>query len=74
MTADEFDAILCRLKRREPFQPFVVEYLDGNSIYVERPSLAINNGATYWSPADELVEISPEHVRGVRLATGEAVA
>jgi hypothetical protein len=74
MTAEEFDAMLIRLKRHEPFQAFVVEYLDGNSIYVERPSLAINNGATYWSPADELIDIPFDQVRGIRLATGEAVS
>jgi hypothetical protein len=74
MTTEEFDALLCRLKRRQPFQAFIVEYSDGSSIVVKEPHLAINNGATYWSLDDGLFDIAPEQVRAIRLATGEAVA
>jgi hypothetical protein len=75
MTAEEFDVKMCRLKRQEPFQPFVVELLDGNSILVTKPSLAITiGGAIYWSPEDELIDILADQVRSIHLATGEVVS
>ena len=75
MTAEEFDKTMRRLKRQEPFQPFVVELFDGHSIAIEWPHLVFDGaGATLWTPQDELVDFRREQVRAIRLATGERVS
>lgn len=76
MKADEFNSTMCRLKRQEPFEPFVVELLDGTSIVVERPHpLAFDGeGATLVTHKDELVEFYCSEVRAIRMAPREAVS
>jgi hypothetical protein len=75
MTAEEFESTMCRLKRQKPFLPFVVELLDGRSILVDRPKIAIGGGgATLVKPRFNLVEIECEQVRAIRMFTKEARA
>ena len=69
MTAETFDLTLCRLLRQEPFQPFVVELVDGRRLEIDRRRLAVNyGGATLVTPELELIEFVPEEVRDIRLA------
>ena len=69
MTAETFDLTLRRLLRQEPFQPFVVELVDGRRLEIDRPRLAVNyGGATLVTPDLELIEFVPEEVREIRLA------
>jgi hypothetical protein len=56
MTAGEFQNRLLSLLRREPFEPFEVELLDGQRFLVARAETVATNGviATFWgedSPA-----------------------
>jgi hypothetical protein len=69
MTAETFDLTLRRLLRQEPFQPFVVELIDGRRLEIDRRRLAVNyGGATLVMPDLELIEFVPEEVRDIRLA------
>jgi hypothetical protein len=44
MTPELFDQTLRKFIQREPFQPFVVELLDGTAIPIERPAVAFGGG------------------------------
>lgn len=69
MTAETFDLTLRRLLRQEPFQPFVVELIDGRRLVIDRRRLAVNyGGATLVMPDLELIEFVPDEVRDIRLA------
>ncbi len=75
MTAEEFDSTMCKFKRQEPFQPFVVELLDGRSVLVKWPNLAMNGGgATLITPDWDFMEFECEQVRSIHSATKEATA
>jgi hypothetical protein len=55
MTAAEFERSLRALLQREPFEPFVIEYLDGERVEVDAPYVAFSGGAAgYISPARHL--------------------
>jgi hypothetical protein len=46
MTIEEFEGTLRALIRREPFEPFEVELLDGERFVVDRPdAVGFNGGA-----------------------------
>lgn len=73
MDIQEFDNQLCQLKRREPFQPFEVELMDGRVIQILFPRLAINwGGATFVSDDDELVDFQCDQVRSIHPMLSEA--
>lgn len=73
MDIQEFDNQLCQLKRREPFQPFEVELLDGRVIQILCPRLAINwGGATFVSDDDELVDFQCDQVVSIHPILSEA--
>jgi hypothetical protein len=45
MTAEDFNQAIVERLRREPFQPFSVEMLDGTQVEIDRPrSVAIGGG------------------------------
>ena len=73
MTAETFDLTLRRLLRQEPFQPFVIELVDGRRLDIDRRRLAVNyGGATLVTPDLDLISFVPQEVRDIRLATSEA--
>jgi hypothetical protein len=49
MTIDDFQNTLRSLIRREPFEPFAVELLDGERFVVDRPdAVGFNGGAAVF--------------------------
>ena len=75
MTAEEFEQTLRQLLRREPFQPFVVELLDGRIIPVDAPKVVFGGGAaSFFTPSYDLVEFACEDVQAIRPAVPGASA
>lgn len=75
MSCEEFEDSLRQFLRREPFQPFMVELLDGSLITVEHSGVALGGGsALYCTPAYEFVEFACENVRTIRQATHQAAS
>lgn len=71
MNQQEFEAGLRKHLHREPFEPFVVELLDGRLVEVTQRSLAFGGGAaTYGTATGDLVFFDCEEVREIR-ATAE---
>ncbi len=72
MSQQDFEDSLRQFLRREPFQPFVVELLDGRVILIEQRSLAFAGGAaTYGTATKDLVFFDCEEVRAIREAAHE---
>lgn len=72
MRQQEFEDYLRHFLHQEPFQPFVVEMVDGRVLLVEQPRVAFGGGgAGYVTPAEELVLFECEEVRDIRQATHE---
>lgn len=72
MVAEQFDNDIRKLVRARPFQPFIVVMDDGRMLYVDKPSVAFNNGgAGLVDSAGEIQLIECEHVRELRLAHEE---
>jgi hypothetical protein len=72
MDIKRFDALLCELKRREPFLPFIVELNDGRSIRVNHPSIGICPPyASYITPEMDMHDFRCEEVRDIRPAVQE---
>jgi hypothetical protein len=73
LTAEESDATMCKFKRQEPFLPFVVEMIDGRSILVKWPNIAINGGgATLITPDWDFVDFECEQVRSIHSFASES--
>jgi hypothetical protein len=74
MTPEQFDQTLRQFLNHKPFEPFVVELLDGRNIEIVRPKLAFGGGsAGFLTPEFDLVEFSCEEVRAIRpLVSGVA--
>jgi hypothetical protein len=61
--------------RREPFEPFEVELLDGCIIEVKHPSVAFNGGAAvFMTPDFDLVDFVCENVLAIRQAKHKAAS
>ena len=53
MTAEQFEQSLRDLLRREPFQPFTVEYTHGDRFAIDSPDhVALSGGAAGYLGAD----------------------
>jgi hypothetical protein len=67
MTRAQFDQVTRSLLKRQPFQPFVIEYDDGQRFVVGQPSelASFAGSASYFDPAGELHLIDSENVRQV---------
>lgn len=75
MTTEQFEDTLRQFIRRVPFQPFVVEKLDGSLIHVDHPSVAFGGGAaSYFAAEDELIEFVCEDVQSIRQSTHETAS
>jgi hypothetical protein len=75
MQREPFENTLRQFLRREPFQPFVVELLDGRTIEVARPKVVIGGGgASFFTPDYDLIEFTCEEVRAIRHAVSGAAS
>jgi hypothetical protein len=75
MKIEEFEQTLRQHLRREPFQPFVVELLDGRIIPVYTPKVVFGGGAaSFFTPDYDLVEFACEDVQAIRPAVFGASA
>jgi hypothetical protein len=69
MKIEQFEQTLRQLLRREPFQPFFVELVDGRIIAVDSPNVAFGGGAaSFFTPSYDLVEFVCEDVQAIRPA------
>lgn len=69
MNSQQFEDILRQFLQREPFEPFVVELLDGRSIEIISPNVAFCDGAaSFFTPDFDLVDFVCEEVRAIRPA------
>jgi hypothetical protein len=73
MTPEQFDETLRQYIRRTPFEPFVVEKLDGTVVEIKAPQLAFGGGvAGLITEEDELVNFHYDDVRSIRFANHKA--
>jgi hypothetical protein len=63
MTAKEFEETLRGLLDRKPFQPFIVEYNDGERIEVDVPDVAFSGGAAGFLGKDFLHSFDYKNVK-----------
>jgi len=67
MTAEQFEQTLLQFIRRQPFEPFVVELLDGRLIEIASPKMAVGGGGASILTEDfNLVEFTCKEVREMR--------
>jgi hypothetical protein len=70
MKPQEFQQTLRQLLNREPFQPFVVELVDGRNLVVDHSKVLFGGGAaSFFTPKHDLVEFACEDVQAMRLAS-----
>jgi hypothetical protein len=51
MELERFEQVLRQYLRREPFQPFVVELLDGRVVMINDPRVVMGGGAaSFFTP------------------------
>jgi hypothetical protein len=75
MSADQFEQTLLPFLRRRPFEPFVVELLDGRVIEIPAPTVVVGGGAaTFISPDFEHTDFYSKEVRAIRPAGTEKSA
>ena len=69
MSADVFEKTIRALVGRDPFEPFVFEFVDGRTILVEnREKLAFNGGGAGYLANEQIHLIDCEYVRDIRPA------
>ncbi len=68
MSTEQFENTLRQLVRREPFQTFFVEMLDGSIIEVDRKVAFGGGAASFISRDDEWVDFACEDVKAFRTA------
>jgi hypothetical protein len=75
MTIQQVEQKVIELIHREPFVPFVLEMVDGQSVEILHPRLSIDyTGAGFIGPEGGLVGIEFKNVRVIRLLNSETVA
>jgi hypothetical protein len=75
MTAEQFEQTLLQFIRRKPFEPFVVELLDGRVLEIDTPKVVVGGGgASILTPDFDLVEFTSAEVRGMRPAAQGATS
>jgi hypothetical protein len=66
MSPEAFEEKIIALKHREPFQPFIVELVDGRRIVVDNSGIVVSGGgAGFISNDDALVDIDHQDVRRI---------
>jgi hypothetical protein len=72
MIPEQFDQALRELIRARPFHPFSVVFADGQTLYVDEPAVAFNNGsAGFIDRQGEVHFIECEQVSEFRMAAEE---
>jgi hypothetical protein len=75
MTPEQVERRIIELIYREPFAPFSVEMVDGSSLAILHPRLAINGGgAVFFGPDGGLVDFEFQNVRSIHENRVGAVA
>lgn len=75
MSAKQVEEKMTELIHRDPFVPFVVEMIDGQSLDIFHPGVAFDDsGAVFIGHDGGLVEFEFENVRHIRLHSAETVA
>ena len=75
MNADQFEQTLLQFLRRRPFEPFVVELLDGRVIEIPSPTVVVGGAAaTFISPDFDHTDFYGKEVRAIRAAVREKSA
>jgi hypothetical protein len=75
MTPEQVEEKIIELIHREPFMPFIVDLMDGQTMEISHPRLAINGGgAGFIGPDGGLVDLEFENVRSITVPRPEAVA
>ena len=74
MTNKQVEEKLTELVHREPFVPFVVELIDGQSLIVPNAPAFDSTGAGFIGIDGALVAFEFENVRAIRLYAPEAAA
>lgn len=75
MTVKEIEEKVIALKCQEPFIPFVIELVNGQSVQVPHAGLAINEtGVGFFGPEGAIVDVDFTNVRAIRLLDSEAAA
>ena len=75
MKPEQFDDSVLQSIRRRPFEPFVVELLDGRVIEITTPKVIVGGGgATFIRDEFDLVDFECEEVRAIRAAVPGATA
>ena len=74
MNAETFEHTLRQFLSHQPFEPFVVELLDGRQIEVDQPKVVFAGGAaSFFTPNYDLIEFSCEEISTIRpLVSGTA--
>jgi hypothetical protein len=73
MTVKQIEEKVIELKRLEPFVPFVIELVNGQSVQVPHAGLAINEtGVGFLGPDGDIVDVEFTNVRAIRLLNSEA--
>ncbi len=71
MTAEQFDSELRTLLRAKPFQPFNIVFMNGETLFVDAPAVAFDNGSGGFISKDLVHFLKCEEVREFRIATEE---
>ena len=76
MSITEFNDTISRLINQEPFQPFVVEKMDGSIIEIRNHCVPLSGegSAGHLTDDGDLVEFDCSEVRAVRLLAPEIAA
>lgn len=74
MTIKQVEDKLTELVHREPFVPFVVELLGGETLIVPHPPAFDETGAGFIGTDGGLVDFEFKNVRAIRFYVPEAVA
>jgi hypothetical protein len=76
MTVQTFEETLLSFKRREPFEPFVVQLRDGRTVEVDEPEAVVfaGSGASFLSPDYEIISFRASDVLSIRPASPEAAS
>ncbi len=75
MTVKEIEEKVIALKCLEPFVPFVLDLVNGQSVQVPHAGLAINEtGVGFLGPDGGIVDVEFKNIRDIRLLNSEAAA
>ena len=75
MSPEQVEERIVQLIHRQPFVPFVAEMLDGQTLEIPHPRLAINGGgAVFFGSEGGLVDFEFKNVCAIRPIAFEVVA